>query len=160
MSGDIQTFVVNAVASSRASVPSTRFPGRSVRQLGQNLRTFPFMLIVSISFGAIAFIGSGATTKLDMIALGLLLTSTAVLIVTLAVIEPSTIQQMMATGSVRLVQPTTPSPEIWQRERQARETRARPDRVGEEGEGGNSEKLQPVKPWPAPLEKNDAGLPS
>ena len=107
MSGDMRTFVVNAVASSRASVPSTRLPGRWVRQLGQNLRTFPFTLILSISFGASVFIGSGATTELDMIALGLLLTSTAVLIVTLAVTEPSTIQQMMATGSVHLVQPTT-----------------------------------------------------
>ena len=147
MGGNIRTFVVNAVVSSRASVPSTRLPGRWVRQLGQNLRTFPFTLILSISFGTSAFIGCGATTELDMITLGLLLTSTAVLIVTLAVTEPSTIQQMMAIGTVRLVQPTTRSPEIRQRERLARETRARlPDRVGEKGEGGNSEKLQPREP--------------
>lgn len=120
MGGDTRTSVIKAVASSHASVPSKRLPRRWFRQLGQNLRIFPFALILLVSLGASVFIGSSASTELDIIALGLLLTSTTVLIVTLAVTEPSIVRQMTATGSARLVQPDTRPPKTQQREQPAR----------------------------------------
>jgi len=55
--------------------------------LGQNLPTFSFALSLSVLLAASVFIGGSASTKLDIIALGLLLTSTTVLIVTLAVAD-------------------------------------------------------------------------
>jgi hypothetical protein len=103
MSGDIRTSVIKAVTSSRASVPAKRPARRWFRHLGQNLQTFPFALILSVSLAASVFIGRSASTKLDIIALGLLLTSTTVLIVTLAVADPSFVRQMTATGTVRQV---------------------------------------------------------
>ena len=125
MGGDIQISTVDAVASGRASASSERLPRRWFRRLDQNLRIFPFALIVPISLGTSVFIGSSASTELDIIALGLLLTGTTALIVTLAVTEPNIVRQMKATGSARLVQPDTRPPEIQQREGPAQEMRAR-----------------------------------
>jgi hypothetical protein len=99
MDGAIRNFVVATVATRRAFVPSKRLFRRWLSQLGQNLLIFPFALILSISLGVSVFIGSCASTKLDIIALGLLLTSTTVLIVTLAVTKPSIVRQMLAPGS-------------------------------------------------------------
>ena len=99
MDGAIRTFVVAAVASRRAFVPSKRLFRRWLSQLGQNLLIFPFALILSISLGVSVFIGNHASTQLDIIALGLLLMGTTVLIVTLAVTKPSIVRQMLAPGS-------------------------------------------------------------
>jgi hypothetical protein len=109
MDGDIRIFVVDTVASRRASALSKQLLQRWLSQLGQNLRIFPFALITSISLGASVFIGSSASTELDIIALGLLLTSTTVLIVILAVTEPSIIRQMIATGSADGLAPEKPA---------------------------------------------------
>jgi len=95
MGGDIQTSTIDAVASGRTSVSSERLLRRWFRQLLQNLRVFPFALIVAISLGASVFIGSSASTELDIVALGLLLTGTTALIVTLAATEPNIVRQMI-----------------------------------------------------------------
>ena len=87
MDGGIRTFA-----------PSKQLPRHWFWQLGQNLRTFPFALILSISLGVSVFIGSDASAELDIIVLGLLLVSTTVLIVILAVTKPSIIRKMIATS--------------------------------------------------------------
>ena len=132
MGGDIRTSTIDDVASSRPSIVSERLPRRWSRQLDQNLRIFPFALILTISLGASVFIGSTASTELDIIALGLLLAGMTSLIVTLAVSEPSIVRQTTTTGSARLVQLDTYLAEIQQREEAVQRMQARrPDYTGD-----------------------------